>query len=82
VLLNDAPELLGCGRHVEMPDPERLQPSKSALVIAAGAPIAPASPLLSGISAGLAFVTRETSAIIVLFYGILFLLGCRAPISF
>jgi 4-amino-4-deoxy-L-arabinose transferase-like glycosyltransferase len=33
--------------------------------------------LLSGICAGLAFVTRETSAIIALFYGILFLLGWR-----
>ena len=35
--------------------------------------------LLSGICAGLAFVTRETGAIIVLFYGILFLLGWRLP---
>jgi 4-amino-4-deoxy-L-arabinose transferase-like glycosyltransferase len=34
---------------------------------------------LSGICAGLAFVTRETSAIIALFYGILFLLGWRLP---
>jgi hypothetical protein len=59
--------------------PSGFSASRSALVIAAGAPIAPASPLLSGISAGLAFVTRETSAIIVLFYGILFLLGWRMP---
>jgi hypothetical protein len=35
--------------------------------------------LLSGICAGLAFVTRETSAIMTLFYGILFLLGWRLP---
>jgi len=35
--------------------------------------------LLSGICAGLAFITRETSAIIALFYGVLFLLGRRAP---
>lgn len=35
--------------------------------------------LLSGICAGVAFVTRETSAIITLFYGILFLLGWRLP---
>jgi hypothetical protein len=35
--------------------------------------------LLSGICAGLAFVTRETSAIITLFFGILFLLGWRLP---
>jgi 4-amino-4-deoxy-L-arabinose transferase-like glycosyltransferase len=33
--------------------------------------------LLSGICAGLGFVTRETSAIISVFYGILFLLGRR-----
>jgi 4-amino-4-deoxy-L-arabinose transferase-like glycosyltransferase len=38
--------------------------------------------LLSGICAGLAFVTRETSAIIVLFYGVLFLLGRRVPRSY
>jgi 4-amino-4-deoxy-L-arabinose transferase-like glycosyltransferase len=35
--------------------------------------------LLSGICAGLAFITRETSAIIALFYGVLFLLGRRVP---
>jgi hypothetical protein len=35
--------------------------------------------VLSGICAGLAFVTRETGAIVALFYGILFLLGRRVP---
>src|ERR1700737_2220578 len=38
-----------------------------------------ASTELCGICAGLAFITRETSAIIALFYGVLFLLGRRAP---
>ena len=59
--------------------PSGFSASTSALVIAAGAPIAPASPLPSSICAGMAFVTRETSAIIALFYGILFLLGWRLP---
>jgi 4-amino-4-deoxy-L-arabinose transferase-like glycosyltransferase len=44
-----------------------------------GSRISPALLLLSGLCAGFAFVTRETSAIIVLFYGILFLLGWRLP---
>jgi hypothetical protein len=35
--------------------------------------------LLSGLCAGLAFVTRETGGIIALLYGVLFLLGRRVP---
>jgi 4-amino-4-deoxy-L-arabinose transferase-like glycosyltransferase len=35
--------------------------------------------LLSGICAGLGFITRETSIILVLFYGVLFLSGWRIP---
>jgi 4-amino-4-deoxy-L-arabinose transferase-like glycosyltransferase len=50
-----------------------------AFYFGSGARTSPALLLLSGICAGLAFVTRETSAIIALFYGILFLVGLRLP---
>ena len=50
-----------------------------AFYFGSGARASPPLLVLSGICAGLAFVTRETSAIIVLFYGILFLLGWRMP---
>jgi 4-amino-4-deoxy-L-arabinose transferase-like glycosyltransferase len=39
----------------------------------------PALLLVSGLSGGSAFVTRETSAILALFYGVLFLFGWRLP---
>jgi 4-amino-4-deoxy-L-arabinose transferase-like glycosyltransferase len=35
--------------------------------------------LLSGLSAGLAFVTRETSAVLGIYYGLLFLVDARVP---
>jgi 4-amino-4-deoxy-L-arabinose transferase-like glycosyltransferase len=35
--------------------------------------------LLAGVAAGLAFVSRETSVALILFYGILFLIGYRMP---
>jgi len=38
--------------------------------------------LLAGICAGLGFITRETSIILALFYGVLFLLGWRIPRSY
>jgi len=50
-----------------------------AFYFGSGARTSPALLLLSGICAGLAFVTRETSAIIALFYGILFVVGLRLP---
>ena len=50
-----------------------------AFYFGSGSRTSPALLLLSGLCAGLAFVTRETSAIIALFYGILFLLGRRVP---
>jgi hypothetical protein len=50
-----------------------------AFYFGSGARASPALLLLSGICAGLAFITRETSATIALFYGILFLFGWRLP---
>jgi 4-amino-4-deoxy-L-arabinose transferase-like glycosyltransferase len=50
-----------------------------AFYFGSGARTSPALLLLSGICAGLAFITRETSGIIGLFYGVLFMLGRRVP---
>jgi len=50
-----------------------------AFYFGSGARTSPSLLFLSGICAGLAFVTRETSATMVLYYGVLFLLGWRLP---
>jgi 4-amino-4-deoxy-L-arabinose transferase-like glycosyltransferase len=50
-----------------------------AFYFGSGSRTSPALLLFAGLCAGLAFVTRETSAIIALFYSILFVFGWRLP---